>query len=232
MTEIEIIKTYLNEKCSILDICTYLSGLFIFVFCLIHLKKSTIGYEKLLFYYSILVLAIELISFYTAAHKINNHYFYLVFYMLESIIFIKYYAKAFANKNFNKISLFIIGLFCGLIVYNVFFGKKLMNNYSITTISAIFIFISIYAYYQILSKLNIRNLFSSTLFWFNTANIFYFSGRIFTFLFIYEIMIPTKTNPVYLWDIVSFVLIIHRLILCIGIMKIEFIPQKSSNISF
>ncbi|MES2794446.1 MAG: hypothetical protein V4683_00700 [Bacteroidota bacterium] len=200
----------------------FLAGFIPIIVCLCY-SKTTWQNSKILYIYSAFIFLLEIIGGVFSANSKLNHFIYLWFYFIESILLVYYYKKEILSDFFHKLLVMSLILVLVAVSYNLFFGIGLMDNYSGSIQSLAFISISIMCFYYILSKLAIKNLLKSTLFWVNTGNLVYFSGRFFICLYILEIM----NNKKYIdlegyWYIVSGLLIFHRIFLAIGISNSKY----------
>jgi hypothetical protein len=223
MFESRILERYFNEflinnPFALIEFC---SGFLPIIFCLIY-WKSAYNNSKILIIYSVLILMLEIIGGFHSANSKPNHYVYLLFYLFETIALTIYYHQSLSSKRFFIILFFTMMLSLAAIIYNLINGIDLMDNYSGSIQSICFITISVLCFYVILSKLVVSNLANSTLFFINTGNLIYFSGRFFVCLFILEIVNEKGSNELLnFWYLVSVLLVIHRIFLSIGISKIK-----------
>jgi hypothetical protein len=183
-----------------------------------HKKLNNINY-RLFTPYSILIITTEIIVTFLAIKGKNNHKIYLIFYLIEAIMISYYYINMVSSKKFN----WFVGIVNSLIVLFVWinFNEEVMNNYAISTLSLCMIVMCVFVYYIILSELKIQKLSNSVLFWFNTANIIYFSGRFFVFLFISQIL-DTNNELGELWQIASIAIILQRILMTVAISKAKY----------
>lgn len=226
MVDFKILQKYFTEY-----LVSNPFDLFVAISCFIPLIVVLSNFQKIwskskvLVIYVFLILLLELIGNYYAAHSWNNHLFYIVFYFLESICLYLYFKNTISNSFINKIHFVILILVLFALLFNAINNHDQINDYSGSIQSIGFICISLVSYYYILAQTNIKNLFESAFFWINTGSFIYFSGVLFVFLFITKIMAENNDGMVKYYDIFSALVIVFRIFLAIGISKI--VNQKN-----
>lgn len=218
---------YLFEFANVYIWLEIVSALLLFTVAIIYTKALVGSNYRFLLQYSLIVFVFEIGNNLLSAYSKNNHDLYLIFYMIESALFSLFYAKFLNRKGISTFILVCLVLNTFLVIKNLFFKNDLMDDISVSTISITMISITIVTFFVILSDLKIKNLFGSSIFWFNSANLIYFAGRFFVFLFIYELSVDTQLTN--LWYIASIVILLHRLMLCIAISKTKHIELAQIN---
>lgn len=220
--ELEVLEKYLFEYLlkHPFNLFSTFSCLIPFILLLFYLK-SIWKNNKILVIYVFLILILELLGGYYSAHSWNNHLFYLIFYFLESICLFLYFRKSIHNNSINNINFIILNIVLLALFYNSINSNNQINDYSVSIQSLGFISISIICFYYILAKSNIKVLTNSALFWINTGSLIYFSGMLFVFLYITRILAENEKNINSYINIYAVLLIIFRLFISIGIIKIK-----------
>ncbi len=191
-----------------------LSGLLLLLFCILYLK-TLIKYDIYLVVYSVSVFIYEISANYLAIKGQNNHIIFLIFFLLETILFSFFYFNKIVNKKFRIIIVLLAVLSSFFFIKNIISGQN-MDDVSGTVQSLSFIVMSLLCYYYILSSLAIKKLTNSPLFWINSGVFIYFSGKFFVSLYLTKVLSASDLSLSYIWDIMSFMLIIFRVFLSIG----------------
>lgn len=194
------------------------SGILPFItalFCIKYLKKN----ESLLLVYASAILFLEFTAFFTSAFSQNNHLIYLIFYFIEILIVAIYSYNATKVFGFKNYYIIITLLALLPITINIIWSNDAMDKNLLTVVSLAPIAFALLSYYAILKEMKIQSLKNSVIFWFSTANMIYFSGRFFVFLFLNQILSEKDISIRYLWQIVSLLLITQRLLFCKAIWQ-------------
>lgn len=228
MLETRIIEKYFTEFLinNPFAFVEFFSGYIPIIFCIIYFKSTWANYKVLVFY-SIAILLLEVVGGLFSAIRKPNHIVYLIFYFFETAFLVYFYYNSFSSKKYKLIVITTLTIIILALFYNIFYGIGLMDNYSGSIQSIGFITISLICFYLILSNTNNLILSKSTLFLVNTGNIIYFSGRFFICLFILDIVLENNTTELdSFWYIVSVLLLIQRIFLAIGVSQTKNLITK------
>ncbi len=201
-----------------IGILEFLSG-FIPIIAFIFLKrKKKESIEKSILFYIICIALLELMAAFCTIFIGNNHKVYLLFYLIESILLIYYFRKFYTEK-LPKIGSFILLSFILIFLFDNLIFEKDMNNVSSSIQALVFVVITIYNFYLLLFYKWNKNIFSLEIFWINTGCFIYFSGKIFVSLYLKQLFLISPIELRNYWFIISFLLVIQRIFLAIGIGK-------------
>jgi hypothetical protein len=203
----------------------FVSGFLITLVAIIY-RKKTWDYSKPLFVYLLLFFPFELINNFLSSGGNDNHFVYLYFYLLESILLVWYYYENISLKLFKILGTSILLVIVIAISYNIYQNIRLMNDYSGSLQSLGLLIITLICYYDILLTGKIKSLFKSTLFWINSGNLVYFSGKFFIFLFILDVLSRDVNELEGFWKIVTYLLILHRFMLSLGVYCLIYIQNN------
>ena len=152
---------------------------------------------------------------------INNSYIFHLFTIIEFFLISLFYFRFFKQYLFPHIILFFtLAFLIGIIIDYKMNGLNSMDSFSISMESLIFSFYSLFLFYFILKNLIFENLLNSSVFWFNSAVLFYFSGNLILFIFSNYVMAASMKVHYILWALIhSFFNIVFNLFLSIGFWK-------------
>lgn len=137
-----------------------------------------------MFFYVLVATLLEILVFYTALQDINNRILSYICTLTEGVLLgLCYYS--FMNFKFKNVFflLFSVILVSTISLDLILNGLVKLNTLSRNAECTLLSFIALFYFYSLLKKPEIKNIFSSPLFWFNTGVLIYFSGNIFLFLF-------------------------------------------------
>ncbi len=195
-------------------------GFLCFSICLAYINKIW-KTSKFLVIFTFCQFVFEIIVAHYGAYSKNNHDIYLIFYLLESILLILYFISQVKSIKYTITLLIFLIIIGGFTFENIFDKNDLMNDYSGSVQSFIFIIITIYNFYWLLTNSRIKNLIDSTFFWINSAFLIYFSGKFFVSLFVFEIFGYKNNNGLIdYWAINSISVIINRCLLIVAFYRI------------
>ena len=178
---------WMNNFNSIYFILAYLSIAFLFLSAIICLYRFKYTFKHFLFI-SLLIfvsIVIEIISYIMIKYfALSNLLIYNIHTILELFLISAFYYKNLEGIKLKK-SIIIFYLF--FLTYQII-ELKIKSKNSLNEVSLIFeslyvIVFTILTFYQILHKKFQKNLFDSSIFWFNSAFLIYFSGNLFIYLF-------------------------------------------------
>lgn len=117
-----------------------------------------------------------------------------IFVILNIVFFGVIYYKAFFSKEFKILT---VALCTPAFIIAVYFARNLFAypTESNTASSIVFIILSLFYFYQLLTRQEFVHIEKQGLFWFNAAVLFYFSINIFLFMLIARI--PADERPPY-----------------------------------
>lgn len=160
----------------------------------------------------------DIIGFYSKSIAINNliifRFYTLIEFGLIASFYIKFYKQYFTIKYYYIIYI-LITLIC--FIDYLLNGYKVMDSFSATSESFIFMFAALASFYFIMRNLITENIIQLPFFWFNSGILIYFSGNILLFIFS-----NTLQQEVYfiLWAIIhSLMNIVYNTFISIGFIK-------------
>lgn len=144
-----------------------------------------------------------------------------IFTLIEFGIFCIVYKMLFNNPKWNFVFLTLIPLFGILIFLEAFYFGNLeeMNIVSRNVELAILIFFSVLYFFDLLSKLENKNVLKQSSFWINTGVLLYASGNFFLFLFSNYLLTESPALLYALYSIHSFLNIVFNAILALAFTK-------------
>ncbi len=213
----------MNEKTSFFYILLDVSGIFgilPIILGLINLKYIK-SYVVPLFILVFISLSVEMISWGFSQFSQNNLYIFHLFTVIEFTLITLFYILYF--KKYFKPIVFLILIPVFLIIaiteYTIK-GAGCMNNITTSIESILFVSFSLFLYYYVMTKSLIENLFSSSVFWLNSAILIYFSGNLLLFIFSSYLAETEQENYFILWATIhSFFNITFNLLLSLGFWK-------------
>ena len=176
---------------------------------------------KILFYYLLASLAIEVFATFWAfvLHK-PNHFMLNTFVVVECVIISLMFSEVFVSVLLKKISLATTATFTIFSIVLLSYSESFfVFNSTISTIACLLITTWVFVYfYQILQNLQEKTLSTLPMFWISVGCLLYFSGTLFVFLY-GEIILNERSRTLYqnLWIIYYILLFIFRTLLAIGI---------------
>lgn len=134
-----------------------------------------------------------------------------------------FYAKFFGQ--YFKTYWFYIVIPCffvlNIVDYNMN-GPKSSDHLSVSFESICFILYSLFLFYYVLRNLLFENLLGTSVFWINSAILFYFAGSLFLFVFSSYILGREPLNHLLLWATIhTFFNLVYNLFLGIGFWKMR-----------
>lgn len=151
----------------------------------------------------------------------SNLYIYHYFTVIEFAFISLFYALFFKNY-FNPIliySLIPVFLVVAFMDYKLN-GLNSMDNFSTSVESIIVVFYSLFFFYYVLKNLVFENLLSTTVFWLNTAILFYFSGNMILFVFSNHMAQTDNKKYIILWAVIhTFFNVLYNTLLSLGFWK-------------
>lgn len=173
-----------------------------------------------IFVYCILYGVLEIVAWYYALNRLQNHFLENLSSYLE-VIAISYFYYCVVITSIGK--RMIIGLTLSslaLILWSHFGGERdfnVIDSYArsigdIALISSALIF-----FYQLFNNLEVKNLFTYSYFWIGIAVLIYFSGIFFVNIFAEYITFNKDESIKFYWHIKEYLTIFHRIFLAIGL---------------
>jgi hypothetical protein len=220
---------WINNFDSIYFILAYLSIAFLFLSAIICLYLFNYTFKDFLFIALLIFVSIvtEIISYIMIKYlDMSNLLIYNIHTILELFLISAFYYQNLEGIKLKK-SIIIFNLL--FLTYQII-ELKIKSKNSLNEVSLIFeslyvIVFSILTFYQILHKKFQKNLFDSSIFWFNSAFLIYFSGNLFIYLF--SAFLNNYYKKVFheMWGYHSILSIILYSLISIGFWK-----TKPSNI--
>jgi hypothetical protein len=174
----------------------------------------------IIFIYCICYLVLEIISWYYALNKLQNHFVDNLSTYLEIILIGYFYFKIISNPAQKKIVLLILAISLILILWsNLGTGRDFnridplassIGNIGLIAIALIFFF-------QLFNNLEVKNLFIYPHFWISIAVLIYFSGIFFVNVFAEYITFNKDESIIQYWIIKQYLTFFHRIFLAIGL---------------
>lgn len=144
---------------------------------------------RIFFWYQVICFATSMIGSWQARHGINNGLTYIIFTIIQSLLFLSYFKVSFKRQSaITRVIYFsiAISLVSGYWTIYTFLSKKGIEAYPYWPPLAFnlpLIALSLYMYYRFMVDLNIPKLTISPTFWTNTSIFLYFSTTMISFVF-------------------------------------------------
>ena len=174
----------------------------------------------IIFVYCICYLILEIISWYYALNKLQNHFIDNLSTYLEIILLGYFYFKIINNPIQKKIVLIILVISLAFILWSNLANERDFNRIdsfagSIENIALIAI--ALIFFFQLFNNLDVKNLFTYPNFWIGIAVLIYFSGVFFVNIFAEYITFNKDISIAHYWLIKQYLTIFHRIFLAIGL---------------
>lgn len=153
----------------------------------------------------------------------NNLYVIRIFTIIEFILISLFYHIFFRQFMKNKSILFVISLF--LIVAFIdykFNGLELEDNFCATFKSIVLTIYALFAFLYVMKYLVFENLLASSFFWFNTAILVFYSGRLLLVAFGNYLSKEDPSIYLIMYTVINSVLAIsYNILITIGFWKVK-----------
>ena len=162
------------------------------VFALLVLKKSTIAHlekaNKLILGFVLLTLLRNVLTTILAQIGVFNIYIYNWYNLISFVLVAILYYLTFQNRYFKGLALLLlfVSIFIACLDLPSLVDVKTVsfNNFSYHASGSFTILLILIYYFELLKYLTEPKLGSSPLFWFSSGALFYYSGTIFSYIFI------------------------------------------------
>jgi hypothetical protein len=159
----------------------------------------------------------EIWNNYLGSHKLNNHYTYHLYAVVEGIILGVWTLQSMHQARLKKLVSYLTAAFVLFATYRL---SMHWHNFEQTIIiqSLMAILMSLLLFYDLLYQKHLRSLSSSATFWISCGIIIQFSGSFFVYLNANRINFAQDHNIVFVWSLTDFYILIFRILLTIGIV--------------
>lgn len=184
--------------------------------------------DKLIYVYIVLTLIRNIASFVTMMLGIYNIYVYNWYNLLSFGIIAVLYFQILNNLYFKMLVVFasIILLAIAFIDYGTLFNINTteFNRFSFNASGCFTILFILFFLYELIRKLQVKNLTEYPLFWFSSGALLYYSGTIFPYIFVQYTFNNMENRNLY-WMIDAALSIVFSIFLCFSIWYMK--PSKT-----
>ena len=175
---------------------------------------------QIIYIYCIAYFVLEIISWYYALNKLQNHFVDNLSTYLEVILIGYFYYKVINNRTHKKIVLLLLTLSLFCILWSNLGTDRDFNridSFSGSIGNICLIAISLIFFFQLFNNMEVENLFIYPYFWISIAVLVYFSGIFFVNVFAEYITFNKDEAIIQYWIIKQYLTIFHRIFLAIGL---------------
>lgn len=201
----------------------YISAAFVIIPLLLGSVKKSYSLKDILPIFILLVITffVEIINIICGIKGLNNTFIFIIYTPIEFILFTLFYKHFFDSIRKSSIHYLLIFLFLSLTIFDIFYVNDLLmiNNFSPSIESIVFIIYSLLAFFFIMNRLMYPNLLNTSFFWINIAILIYFAGNLFLFLFSNHLQKNNWAQYLAVYNIHSVTNIIYYILITIGFWK-------------
>lgn len=207
------------------NIIQYLVTYSVLVPILIGSTKKLGKHKELFSIYWLLLISflVEIPNTILLFYNVNTMLIFHVFTVIEFLSLYVFYQRFYNTTNSGRYLWVFLMVFLLIAFADLFFiaGYRHVNNIASSTESIFLIIFSLYTFYLIMSKMLYDDLLDTSVFWINSAVLFYFAGTLFLFLFSNYLI--AKGNKVYgeLYKIHTVFNALWYLLISIGFWKVK-----------
>lgn len=220
-------------KIANIPLITYFASLILIApLCIgvINIKALKLSPLKIIFYYCILFTLYEIVGWFFALNRWQNHFITNLTNYTDILFWGYYYILVIKSKISKNI---IIGLMATslLIILWSHWGRDFnrIDAFAHSVTNICLICIALIFFYQLLSNLEVTNLFNYAHFWIGVAALVYFSGVFFTYIFSEYIAFNKNQQIIQYWYIKEYLTFIHRVFIAIGFWYGKELIVQSNN---
>lgn len=187
------------------------------------IKGQRIAFYKFIRIYVWCSLCFEAVFTSLGIAKINNLYMLPLIAFTECVLLTMYFDMNIGSVRLSRVLKVWLVLISLVFIIDIIWFEGIKSNIVIprTVTNAGLIGLSVISFYRILSTLQITNLIGSSIFWFNTAILLYFSGNFFVYLFMNYIN-NDSTEAIREYLIIHSILnITYNILLSVGIWNLK-----------
>ena len=174
----------------------------------------------IIFVYCICYLILEIISWYYALNKLQNHFIDNLSTYLEIILIGYFYFEIINNPIQKKIVLVILVISLVIILWSNLANKRdfnVIDSFASSIENIALIAIALIFFFQLFDDLDVKNLFAYPHFWIGIAVLIYFAGVFFVNVFSEYITFNKDISVAHYWLIKQYLTFFHRIFLAIGL---------------
>lgn len=174
----------------------------------------------ILFIYCIIYAVFEIIGWYYVLRHWQNHFLFNIQSYLDIVFLGTYFYQILEAKLSKRMVLLFSVATLLFITWSHWVTDRdfnRMDSFSLSIGSLSLISMCLLFFYQLLQKLDIKNVLTYSHFWINVGILMYFSGAFFTFIFAEYIAFSLDKSVVQYFQISGFLLFIQRIFLAIGL---------------
>jgi hypothetical protein len=149
--------------------------------------------------------------------KISGNYVTDVYRLVEFILLLIVYYRAFNNPRLFRVFLGLALVYVLFLTTNaIFVQQEKINSYTHIFSSLIFIVFGVSFFYKLMKDLPTLEVYRLPMFWINVAVLVYFSGNLFVFTLSHYLVTVLKNDLIVYWSVHNLVNILGNILFAVG----------------
>jgi hypothetical protein len=173
-----------------------------------------------LYWYLIVYAIFEVIAWYYALNRLQNHFIANTIIYFDVLCFGSYYYLIIFNRTHKKIIISLVVLTIGIVLWSHFGTNRdynRMDSFALSIQNIAIITMVLLFFYQLLQGLETKNLFTYSHFWIGIAVLIYYSVVFFVNILAEYVTFNKDDSITEYWDIKQYLTFFHRIFLAIGL---------------